>query len=115
MNGVWYAAHTNCGFIIIINDTGYGSHESTNDSDGCDHAMEHGKIRFTKNKIFIGHTGYKIINKPKLYSSTDSVTLPGRYHKSNGPEKALVLGSMTLKDSKLNGGKEFTYYKIIEY
>lgn len=115
LNGVWYAPLSPCGALITINENGFGHHESTEDRGGCGNAGEKGKVRFTKNKFYIGITSYKIISQPTIYYGNDSVLLPGRFHTNVSINKVKILANMTLKDNFFNSGKTYTYYKIIEY
>ena len=114
MNGIWYAPHSNCGMVIEIDANGYGRRFGAKTDKGCNNGNEHGKVKFTKHKLYIGYSNYKIIEEPGYSTDHDSIIAPV-IDNIGEVKKYKVYAIMKLRDSFFNGKNEEIYYKYMEY
>lgn len=80
----------------------------TNDLDkGCDQKHWKGIARISDENFFVGTIKFTFVNKPEIYTGTDSVTV--------GNKKYKILAKMTLQNSLFHHKDIYTYVKYIDY
>ena len=98
--------HFYCVRKIEIEQSSSGLYEASG-GGGCN-TKSKGKVRVVGNTMYVGGNRLKIISKPYLYNSGDSVTYDGRKHKA--------MMKMRLSDHVSGFGRtNIDFYKIKDY
>lgn len=108
--GVWTCNHYPCSSMNLeIKRDGSGSYKNGPGGKGCSRSEE-GKIRFTKSALFVGGMKLKFVSKPEELPVGDSLSLS---YMNN--DTVRVFAKMTLEETKIQSGKTYTLYKVINY
>lgn len=120
MYGEWVSyGGSSCDMNIIIDKKGNGEYFTFSADKGCNQKSFSGKVRFTKNHLYIGGTKFGFVTKPTLLEKGDSIEecSPSSWKNRSFPclKKHPKIAVMSLQNSVFHSKELITYVKIIDY
>src|SRR5688572_11217324 len=106
--GMWISNGGYCGYMYIdLKKEGQSEYGTDAYYHGCGNKNWRGRARINDRKLYIGITQFKILEKPTLVETNDTMGW--------GDKEGRVTAKMRLRTTLLHASTVYTFYKIKDY